>query len=218
MLKAMFMFKKNKKMLEEFDSYLQTAGELLDDFKAALDYYFENGPDDHVQNLANEIHIKESRCDDIRRHIELEIFEKSLLPESREDIFLLLERLDNLPNQAEDILRTLWTQQQELPQDTHPQVAELAELGVKMFGYIREGVKTVLGRGESIEELLTKVDTAESVGDQIQYKLVAQVFAKDMAVAEKMLCRDAIREIGALCDMADDVALLLNIINVKRRV
>lgn len=213
-----FMFRRNQKMLAEFEEYLKTAGDLLSEFEDALQYYFKNGPDDHLHNLANEIHIKESRCDDIRHHIELEIFEKSLLPESREDVFLLLERLDMLPNQAEDILRKVWTQQQVLPSDTHGQLTELAALGVKMFGYLREGVRKVLGKDEGMEELLVKIDTAESIGDQIQYKLVAQIFRSDMPTAEKILCRDTISEIGDLCDLADDVALLLNIINVKRRV
>lgn len=214
----MFMFRKNQRMLEEFEDYLKTAGEVLADFRAALDYYFENGPDDHMHNLANEIHIKESRCDDIRRHIELEIFEKSLLPESREDIFLLLERLDMLPNQAEDILRKIWTQQQTLPRETHDQLGELASLGVKTLEYIDKGVHIVLGKGEGIDELLEKIDTTESVGDQIQHKLVAQIFRSDLPTAEKLLCRDTIRDVGDLCDLADDVGLLLNIINVKRRI
>ena len=214
----MFMFKKNRRLFHKIEDYLATAEETLRDFKNDLKYVFENGRDAHFEKMTNEIHVKESRADDIRQEIELDLYEKALLPESREDLFLMLERLDMLPNQAEDILRTIWIQQLDIPAFLHQHTLELAGVAVDCFHTVAEGVLDVLGKGTKTRDIVRKIDTAESVGDQLEQKLVAEVFRSDMPDGQKILLRDIIREIGSLCDLSDDVSLLLSIFNVKRRV
>ena len=214
----MFMLKKNRLLLEQIHEYLDTCDEVLHDFVANLGYYFANGPDAHFNKAVNEIHGKESRADDIRHKIELDLFEKSLLPETREDLFFLLERLDLIPNQAEDVLRKLWIQKLTLPAHLRDDMIELAKTAVQTFQSVAKGVREVLGRNVGVERIALRIDSAESVGDQLEHDLVARVFASDIPTADKILQRDIVREVGSLCDLADDVGMLMNVINVKRRI
>ena len=88
----MFMWKKNKLLMEQIQHYLDVAQETLDSFSEGLHHYAENGLDDAFSRIVDATHQKESTADGIRREIEVELFKKSLLPESREDLMLLLER------------------------------------------------------------------------------------------------------------------------------
>ena len=81
----LFTFKKNKKLLEMLEQYLSVVDDTLDKFSEAFQYLLKNGIDEHFKVLGSQTHKKESNADDLRRDIELEMYEKSLLPESRSD-------------------------------------------------------------------------------------------------------------------------------------
>lgn len=214
----MLMWKKNKQIRDRIQRYLETAQDVLSDFRMHLNYYFEHGLDTHFNDLTHELHLKESKADDIRRDIELDLYAQSLLPESREDIFNLLERIDMVPNQSEDILRNLYIQKVSVPEFLHASMLELADVAAEAFQAVVEGVIDVLGKAERVEAINRKIDRCESLGDQLEMRMIEQIFQSDVADFDKILLRDTVRAVGLLCDLSDDVSLVLSIFSVKRRI
>ena len=214
----MFISKRNHRVSEKISSYLKIVGEAMNCFCEGMSYYFEHGRDEHFERLVIEIHQKESEADNICADVEVEMYEKSLLPESREDILILLERLEMLPNQAEDILRMLKIQQIDLPKFTFANLQELIKLSNDAYDLVVRGVNDALGKALETQEVVRLLDNIESLGDSLEQKLISDIFASDLLLAEKMHYRDMIIAIASLCDHAEEIGKFLTIFTVKRRV
>jgi predicted phosphate transport protein (TIGR00153 family) len=213
----MLFFKRTRQIQARIQEYLDSAAEVLEAYQRGLDYYVGRGITPHFQALVDEIHAKESQADDLRRDIELELYKRSLLPESREDIFRLLEVIDQIPNKCEDILRQILTQKLDIPADLHGEIRELAQVAGTMMGLIREGVAEVFGDNRQVHNITSRIDQQESVGDRLQQSAIQKLFNIDRVdTADKVLFRDIINEIGSVCDLADDVGISLDILSVKR--
>lgn len=214
----MFAFKKNREIRHRIDAYIDTVLKVVMAFRTGLSHYMEKGIDAHFHSLVEAIHADESHADDIRREIEVKLFAQSLLPESREDIFLLLETIDMLANQSEDVLRQIAMQQLALPSELHAEVAELADIAVRAAKAVVDAVRDVLGKAQNAEDAINLIDRIEGVGDRIEQRIIGTIFKFDAPTAEKILWRDLVEAIGSLCDLAEDVGLRLSIMAVKRRI
>ena len=69
----MFVFRKNKRLLEMLQEYLSLVCETLDEFSDAFSHMLTDGLDDHFRELGRKTHQKESNADDLRREIEFEM-------------------------------------------------------------------------------------------------------------------------------------------------
>ena len=214
----MFMSATNRELRGKIGSYLSTARETLVGSADGLRYYVAHGLDAHFETCVGEVHTRENDADALRREIGIDLFAKSLLPDSREDLLLLLERVDLMPNQAEDVLRQLLIQNIRLPAFTHAELLELADLGVQAFDLVAEGIEDALGRRTHVQEITRRIDDAEHVGDQIEQKLVTQLFRSELPTGERILARDIITASGQILDFAQDVGILLTVFAVKRHI
>lgn len=214
----MTFFKRTRQIQERIQNYLDGAADVIECYQRSLDYYFGRGITPHFQALVDEIHAKESQADDLRRNIEIELYKRSLLPELREDIFRLLEVVDQIPNHCEDILRQILTQSLDIPANLHGEIRELAQIANIMMNLIRDGVKEVLNGNRQVQDITSQIDQQESVGDRLQQSAIQKLFQMDLDLAEKLLYRSIINEIGSVCDLADDVGIALDILSVKRNV
>ena len=210
--------KRNKRVREEIERYLAIVGEALECLSNGVEHYLQNGLDAHFARIVDQTHQKESEADDIRRAVEIELYEKSLLPDSREDILLLLERLDLIPNQAEDVLRAVLIQQVELPKSVHDRVSELVALGCQAYRLVDEAVRDALTEATEVNDLTRRISEAETLGDHMEQQIITDIFAGKDGTAKKILFREVVEGIGAICDLAQDVAYFLTIFVVKRQV
>lgn len=213
---SLFFNHRNTEIRESIGRYLTAAGEAVTGMTAGLRHYARHGLDAHFEQLTASTHLSEDDADSIRREIEIALYAKSLLPDSREDILLLLERADLIPNQAEDVLRQLQIQNIQLPPLVHDPLIELAALGEKAFGLVAQGVGEVLDGRPGIRDITRLIDDAEGAGDQLEQQTVARLFRGDLSLPEKMQARDIINMTGAICDFAQDVGIFLTIFSVKR--
>jgi hypothetical protein len=214
----MFMSRHNRELREKLQRYLGAARESVAALAEGLRHYAAHGIDAHFEALAGRSNAAEHDADGLRRAIEIELFARSLLPDSREDLLLLLERVDLMPNQARDVLRQIYVQNLSLPPFVLAPLIELADVGLKAFDLVVEGIGDVLGRHRRIQEITRHLDDAEQVGDGIQHSLVAQIFRSDLPTGERILVRDLVTAAGQVCDFAQDVGLFLTVFSVKRHV
>ena len=214
----MFLFKKNLKLMEKLKEYLEVNQETINEFVKATKYLLDNGIDEHFEVLTKQTHSKESNADDIRREIEHEMYAKSLLPESRRDLLEIIEQLDRIPNRAESILNMFLTQQTLLIEDIKSDMQELINLTSETVVYTIEATRDCFDMSGKMKELARLIDNNESIGDRLERKMITTIFAADIDTGEKMLQKEFVLQVGAICDLCERVKDKLVITSIKRSI
>ncbi len=214
-----FLFKKQKIVEELIFTYLDNLRATEQSFYNALEAYFEKGErSEEFDRLTEKTHEGESKSDDIRLEIETIMYEKALIPESREDILGLLENIDTIPNCCQRILYMIQTQNLVIPSFVYPDIRELINISMESFRLVREEVKLLFKEPEKLKGLSVSIDRKESTCDQIERRIISRLFDSDLEPIKKILLKELILEIGDLTDYADRVSRRINIIGIKRRV
>ncbi len=212
----MFLFKKNKELFEKLNNYLEVAQRTLAFFREGLSHSLEKGIDEHFEVLSRKTHREESNADDIRREIETEMFRKSLLPETREDLLEILEVIDRIPGRAESILNMMLTQQSEIHNPLKNDIHELLDISIETFEATVEATRDCFGKISKIRELARLIDNNESIGDKLERKMIRKVFESKMDTADKLIQKEIILELGAVCDLCAEAKDRLVICATKR--
>ncbi|RLB06906.1 MAG: hypothetical protein DRG50_04315 [Deltaproteobacteria bacterium] len=212
------LFKKQYYVQSLIFQYLEELKRVQESFVQAIETYFSKGLCTDFEFLIEQTHKAESKCDDIRNTIELEMYGKALIPESRGDILGLLETMDSIPNQFELILYFIQTQKLRVPDFMTSDLKELLQISVDSWDLLRQSVESLFINPEVIQTLNQKIDRKESQGDFIERRLITNIFDSDIDTAYKILLRDLVVQIGNISDHTERVSRRVMIINVKRRV
>ena len=130
----------------------------------------------------------------------------------------LLERLDSIPNTAEEILRRISYQELKIPTFLRDPLQEIARIGIDTFGLVKEAVNDALESGNRIRELTRQIDEAESVVDGIEGESTRALFRSTVGTGRKILLANLISGVSDLCDEEEDAAYFLHVFVVKRRI
>jgi uncharacterized protein len=214
----MFIFKKNQKLLERLEEYLNVSQAAINEFVTAFKYVLKKGIDEHFEVLARQTHSIESNADDIRRKIEQEMYAKSLLPESRRDLLEIIEQLDRLPNRAESILNMFLTQQTPLIDAIKPDMIELVALSSETVVFTIEATRDCFYNTGKMKELSRLIDNNESIGDRLERKMITTIFSSDIDSGDKLIQKEFVLELGAICDLCERVSDKLVITSIKRSI
>ncbi len=214
----MFLYRRNRDLQRELSLYVAEARRVFDIVAAGLAQAAAVDRGEHA-DLAEAVrlsHAAESECDRIRRQIERDLFEKSLLPEAREDIMTLLECLDLVVNQAEDVLRQIVLQHLVLPAVFRPAYADLGRHCHETAVSLLDQADAALANDPRCRTLGDAVKAGESRIDHDEQGLIGAIFASDLALAEKLHYRDLVSMTAAIGDLAEDAANLLTVFMLKR--
>jgi uncharacterized protein len=213
-----FLFKKQKRIEEMIHAYIDHFLGCVQSFKTGMNCYFEKGTGADFDYWVNKTHKEESALDDLRRTIELELYSKELLPESRGDILGLLETADKLPNKLESILFQIQCENIVLPKDLVPDIDTVLQQSYEACYVVAEAIKNLFQKKDRILELTQKIDQFESFCDHIERKMITKVFQSDMDCGMKVLLKQLILQIGDITDVAENVADRITISSVKGQI
>ncbi len=198
--------------------YLAVVSDTIEEFSSAFHYLLENSIDEHFNMLGSQTHKKESNADDLRRDIELLMYEKSLLPESRRDLLEVIEMIDKIPNRAESILSMLISQKIELIHQIKEEMEELLHLSTETVTLVIKMTNACFNAEGDMEELARLIDNNESIGDHLERRMIERIFALDIDTGEKILQKEYVLQLGHICDLCEAVKDKLVITNIKRSV
>ncbi len=211
-------FRREKEVRALIQEYFLAADTALDEFEIGVRCYLGDGPCGEFRAIDKRIHAAESRADDLLREIEIMLYSRSLLPESRGDLLGLLEHFDKMPNLAETISFMLDTQQVPVPDSYKSQLAELIDVNVEAYRLVRKTVDKLFTDPGSVGDAVEPVDAKESESDQLEGKIIREVFASDLDGCEQIQLRELVQLIGDISDSAENVAGRLEIISLKKRI
>lgn len=214
----MFAFEKNRIIASKIETYLQESIATMDSYQDAILYLSEHGPDEQFRNLSSKTHRFECRADDIRHEIELEMFKKSLLPETREDLLVVLENLDKVPTLASRLLSFASVQKTVLYPPLKQDIQAMAAISVQAFALCADAMRDCLGKRERVNELSAKVDDCEHIGDELEQRMVEIIFSSKLSSGDKLLQKEFVVENASLCDLTQDAIDRIVITAVKRQI
>ncbi len=216
----MFLFNRNQVVLAKLDDFFTSNIQCLDLFSEAIDHLLKNGIDDVFCEKVASTHKKESKADDVRREIEEVLYRKALLPESRRDILQMVELTDHIANRCESILNQLETQRVMLPEFLHGDIKEEIRISVKCVDALVAAAKGVLGSmaPKKVQELVAAIDAYESECDTLERKMIRAIFKSELELAEKLLLKEIVLQVGGITDHCENAADFLMIFHIKRQV
>lgn len=214
----MGLFRRERDVTQMMRDYYKAVDETLDEFDAAIRSWVDHGPGLELREADHRVHEAESRADDQRHEIEMLLYERALLPESRDDLLGLLEAFDNLPNLAESITSRIDLQRVVAPAGLKPEILRLVKVSIEAYRLVREQADDVLAASDHKRGAADRVDKAESVADEVERNLISRLFEADLDLAYKLQVYAIFDGIAGIADHAENIARRLEIISLKRRI
>ncbi|HMB01832.1 MAG TPA: DUF47 family protein [Spirochaetota bacterium] len=209
-------FKRNRRLVQEINRYLGIMDRSFQVFNNAVTYWLHNGPDNTFQQKMEKVTGFEHEADDLVHNIEKALYKKSLLPEVREDIMLMLESMDDVIDQSHSLLQDIYSQQIAFAPSCREDMLKLLQITLETQGYIAPAVNKLFERKQDISEDLVKINEYEAQCDVYQIKIISTIFSSGEEGSRKILQRDIVKELGHITDFCENTADVISIINVKK--
>jgi len=209
-------FSKKHQLIEMINSYLQKASECVNIFLEAFLIYLKEQDCPVFQQLVDRINQVEAEADELRRGIEITLYEKALIPESRGDILGVLESVDKIPNKAQSVILQIDTECLFIPEHFKEDFRQLAKVNSQTMGDITQAVQAVFDDIKEVRKLTVEIGIKERASDTIERRLIRKIFQSAAPLGEKILLKELIIEMGNISDRAEDAGDRLTIIAAKR--
>jgi hypothetical protein len=213
-----FLFKKETQLDSLILQYLENLTRTQEHFVKAMETCLDEGICGQFSFLIDQTHKFESKADEIREEVNLLMYSRALIPESREDIMNLLEHMDVIPRIFELILHLIRTQKLKIPQFIELETKDLIRISVESCELMIRQVELMIKNKQGIRALLATIDHNESHCDHIERTLMTKVFDSDLDTCTKLQLKELIIAMGEISDQADRVSKRVNIMTLKRRV
>ncbi len=212
-----FMLKKQRMVLDRIEEYLEQLDRCVEQFRKCMEQLVSKEISPADDDIVNLVHKAESKADDLRRAIELELYQKALIPESRGDVLGIIETIDRIPNLLESICYQIHLQNITIPEELRKDFFHLIDVNLATYAILKEAVIGFFCKGKVLDKIRT-VDAKESESDALERKLIRQVFNSGLEKADKILLKEIIINIGSISDEAETVSDRLTLAIVKRRI
>ena len=213
-----FFFKKERQLESLIYSYLENLGKIQNHFVKAMKTCLKDGTCDDFHFLMDQTHKYESRADDLRDEINELMYSRALIPESREDIMALLERVDEIPRSFEHVLNIILTEKIALPDFLVLDIQELIRISIESCDLMAKQIDVMIKKREGIRTLMSTIDQNESHCDHIERRIIVKLFESDLEPFLKMQLKELVIVLGEISDQVDRVSKRVNIMAMKRRV
>jgi len=204
------------KIAQMIERYLVKIEECIESFRKALLKYFEKGISREFDELIEKTHIVESLADDMRREIEITLYEKSMIPESRGDILGLLENTDKVLNKAQSVLYQIQTQFLQMPEFLKDDFKKLMDINIEAFKGVGKAIRKLFEDLKVVRDITNEIDKCESSSDRLEREIIKRIFQSNIDIGEKILLKEVVIETGNISDLSQTVGDRLNIITAKR--
>lgn len=213
-----FFWRKQQNIESMIEIYQEHLDEAVRIFREVILGLFDKGYGEEFQAGVLEVSECESNIDDLRREIEMTLYGRQLLPESRGDLLGILEAVDRIPNMLETVLFILLDQEVAILEYLKPELRELVELNVQSYHLVRKALDALFNNPSKALYVCKEVDFKESESDRLERKLIRRIYQSDEELAYKSQLKDVVLTIGSISDRGENCADRISIIAIKRNI
>jgi len=211
------LWKKEQSIIDKIKGYLDQVDTCRNHFRKCIEKLLLEPDDDENQAILEEVHRAESKADDLRRNIELQLYQRALIPESRGDVLGLLETMDAIPGMFQSLCYQFLLEKIVVPEQFRERYLHLVDVNLKSYDLVRQAVLGLFYKQE-VKELTDLVDAVESDSDRIERDLIRDIFSSKLDKADKILLKEIVINTGDISDQAEIVKDRLILAIVKRRI
>ncbi len=211
-------WKKHESISTKLAAYFDQCDIFFNLFEKAFGMYLDTGHGSAFEAAVNKTHDAESNADDLRRDIELTLYGKALLPDSRGDLLGLLESFDLIPTAGETVLFDLLCQKINIIQEIIQPLRDLVDTNLQCYYLLRKTIDALMNNPRVTLHAVKEVDAKESQSDRQERKLIQQVFSTDLKKGDKLELKNLICQIGRISDLAEHTSDRVGIIAIKRQI
>jgi len=213
----MAFFKTTNKLIISIDDFfdLIDQGGLI--FKEGISNYLNSNSDQFKENL-KQITKYEGIADSIKRKIENSLYTKSLLPQVRGDILILLENFDDLIDTVKENLIAFDIEKPIIPENLNADILKLTQLTVSAVEYLIPAARAYFKNPDKIKDQLNRVYFYERETDKQSRLIMGKIYSDEnnYDLAYKMQLKYFIENIEKASDTAEKIADQLAILAIKR--
>jgi predicted phosphate transport protein (TIGR00153 family) len=213
-----FLFRQQRQVTRLYMSYMETWRSCAETFVKAMELYLEQGLCDEFDYLCQQTHKLESQADDIRRDIEFQLYAKAMLPESRGDIFGVLEAIDRVINKAESVLFQIQLEKISIPGEMKDHVTRITTITDECLQLVYDAASRWFDKNADMIGLAELIDEKESRCDHAGREAMRAIFSSDMEWHLRFQLKNLVSELGNISDRSEEVSDRLVITSIKRRV
>lgn len=203
---------------QKIDQFLDKISEAGVLFSRAVRIYMREGSNEEFESLLSQVNLTEASADRLRREIEGELYEKTLIPDLRGDVLQLLEEVDTLANIVQADLFRFSIQKPNIPESSRQGFIDIAEVAIQAVESVVMAARSFFRDLKGVRDHVSKVLFLESEADKINARVQRDIFLSDLALDHKMQLLYFIERIDELANHAEDVADKLSIYAIKRQI
>ena len=212
------LFRRTRSVEAQIDEFLDRISEAGLVFRQAVEIYLKKGACDAFEAAVEQIKGIERRGDELRRSVETQLYEQTLIPDLSGDVLSLLEHLDRLINLFEANGYRFSIEAPEIPGEYHADFISLTETVVACVESAVLASRAFFRNIEAVRDHSHKVVFYETEADKITTRLKREIFASELSLERKIHLRHFVEWIDQLADDAEDIADRLAIYTIKRSI
>jgi predicted phosphate transport protein (TIGR00153 family) len=179
-------------------------------FREGIKSYMCRNMEDFARHL-QKVDTLESNADKLQRSIENEMITHSILPQHREEVFKLIDELDEIIDSVKSSLNEINIELPDIPAKLAKNFISLAETSAFAAEELIPAARAYFKAPYTVREKLLKVYYFESETDKISANLKKLIFQdmKELDLAHKAHLRYIVHHIENISDLAQIAADLL---------
>lgn len=207
--------KKTKKLETHIDEYLDLVikGGLI--FKLGIKSYLDNQLEAFEGHLSDLRKIEET-ADDLRRNIEIKLYTRTLIPESRGDVLGLMESCDKVLNITTETLLEFSVEIPNLLPELKNDYLDLTESSISCLENTVSGIRSYFKNVDAVRDYVTKVQFYKKETNKIAERIKRKIFRTDNELSFKIHTRYFTFHIERIAEESEDVCDKLSIATIKR--
>ncbi len=180
--------------------------------KAVKDYCADCADFD---TLAEKVVSGESEADEIRRKVEVLLYDGAFMPSMRGDYANLVESVDKVANQCEAVAQFLLNTRPELDKESRAGLVDIMKATVRCYDHITE-MYDKFEDGMAVIDLAHKVEKKERKVDTLFAKIISRLFQAEGDLAKKILAKMLFDRAAAISNRIEDASDKFCVVVSKR--
>ena len=185
-------------------------------FTKTIKIYLKEGLSSNFKKHSKEIKQIEHLADDLRRNIENNLYSYNLIPDLRADVLELIENFDKVINKIDEVTYMFFAENPKIPDEYRPAFKELCSLSADAAENMCKASRAFFRDMSTVRDYSQKVYSIEHESDLCSCKMLENIFASSLSLAEKLQLRQFIDGIANIADQAEDFVDKLLICAIKR--
>lgn len=215
---ALFIHKKERYIVENIKQHVDLVVETVKEYVNALYLYLE-GKKEASKEYTKRVHKVEEEADSVKRKISLEMYKGAFMPSLRESLFVAIDFIDDVANEAETGGDLLTLTEPEVPEQIKENVRKMAELTVQCAERLKDGVYNLFDNIDVVFEDMKAVEQLEGEVDKYVWETLDMVF-KRLNIEKfsvKLLLREFILRLNSITNKMEDASDKIDIVALSTK-